>query len=193
MGPSDALVLAGSVMALMAVFFLRLSWSKPSRSNAINTVAWSLLLSGLLLGALGHGAWGLAITLLTGMVSASLLLSHSAIRSPAGKAKAANRRVHLLPEAGEPLRIGHRLATFLMAVPGSLVASLVFALGARGIASSFGWSDADANVLALLAMPVVWSVLMIQLLIAQRRKSQLLYLAVPTGLGAILLGLGPIG
>ena len=193
MALADILVLSGSATVLFAVSLLRMNWGKPGRSTALNAVAWSLLLCGLLSGASGHGAWGLAITVLAGMAIAGLLLCHSALVSPAGKAKAANRRVHMLPEAGEPKRIARRFATFVLTVPCSLAAAFIFALGARAIAAWFGWSDANANVLALLAMPVVWSVLMTQLLMTQGRKPQLLSLAMATAMGAVPLGLGAIG
>ena len=192
MEPADIITTAGSAMAVLGVFSLRVSWSKPGRSRSLNTAAWSLILSGLFMGALGHGAWGLAVTVLSGMASASLLLSHSAMCAPAGKARAMNRRARILPEESAHLRIGQRLATFLLAIPGALFAALTFSLGARAVASWCGWSEADANAFALLAMPIAWSVLMVFLLMTENRRSHVLLLALPTGAGAILIALGTI-
>lgn len=193
MEASDALVLGGAVLSALAVAALRASWGRPIRSHRLNAVAWSLLLSGLLLGVSGHGAWGLAIAVLAGMAMASLVLCHSAVLSGPGKAKAANRRAHMLPERGEPRHVSRRIGTFLLTVPASLVAAVLIAMGLRALSSQLGWSDVNANVLALLTMPIVWSAMMVQLLMARDAMSRTLGLVAPAGLGAFLILVGAIG
>ena len=47
------------------------------------------------------------------------------------------------------------------------------ALSLRGIGMASGWSEADANVAALFAVPIVWGVLACALLMQSRRRVQL--------------------
>lgn len=78
----------------------------------------------------------------------------------------------MLPERGEPRRIGRRIGTFLLVMVAGLAASIAFAVGVRGIGGALGWHEADANVIALFAVPLAWGVLATVLLMQVRRQVQ---------------------
>lgn len=179
MSTASPLVWFGSAAAVAAILLLRRAWGLPRRSAAQNGAAWALLLVAVALGLAGNGAWGAAIVSLFAMGTAALLLAHAAATARAGKARASDRKAHILPEAGEPRRIGRRLATFAITVPLALIASLLVALGARALAALAGWADADSNALALLLLPLVWGLLAFLLLMLQSRRAQFAWLALP--------------
>ena len=118
------------------------------------------------------------------------LAARAAMLAPAGKARALDRRVHMLPDAGEPRRIGGRLLTFAIIVPLALAVSLAVSLGLRALADGVGWAEADSNALTLLLLPLIWSLLAFALLMVPRRATQAMLLAVPAvaGLGMVWLG-----
>lgn len=180
----------GIAAIVVAVLHLRRAWGLPSRSAVQNAIGWALMLGGMVLALAGDGAWGLAVASLGGMTTAALLIAHAGWMSPRSKARASDRRAHMLPESGEPRRIGHRLLTFLLAVPLGFAASLLGALGARALAGMAGWNDADGNAMALLLLPVFWGILAFWLLMRQSRREQLVWLAIPAaaGLGLIWIG-----
>lgn len=190
MSSASPLVWIGSAAGVAAILLLRRAWSLPRRSAAQNGAAWALLLVGVALGIAGNGAWGAAIVSLFAMGTAALILAHAAATARPGKAHASDRKAHILPEAGEPRRIGRRLATFAIVVPFAMTASLLVALGARALAALAGWADADSNALALLLMPLVWGVLAFLLLMLPGRRAQIAWLALPAlaGLGLIWIG-----
>ena len=95
----------------------------------------------------------------------------------AGRSKPADRRVRMLPEEGESLRLGGRLLTFALVVLAGLAASLALGIALRIAALGIGWSEADANATALIAVPLVWGVLATALLMLDNRRSQLVLLA----------------
>src|SRR5690606_10393222 len=99
-------------------------------------------------------------------------------QAPAGRAPASNRRVGMLPEGGEPRRLGRRFGTFGLVIGGGLAATLGLALGLRGLATLLGWQAADSNALALLAVPVAWGALATLVMMLPRRRSQLAVLAI---------------
>lgn len=171
-----ALIVAGAVAAVLAVAVLRVSWARPKRSAGLNLVGWGLIALSAVLGWQGAGAWGAAVVGLGGMAAALVALTVAAATAPAGKAKASNRRVKMLPEAGEPKQVGRRVGTFLIVVPLALLVSLGLAVVVRALADLAGASPADSITLAFFATPIVWAILAHLLLIQQRRRSQWLVL-----------------
>ncbi|HJS10443.1 hypothetical protein [Sphingopyxis sp.] len=190
MSSTAPLVWIGAAAIVAAVLQLRRAWSLPRRSAAANGIAWALLLLGSALALAGNGAWGLAVASLFGMASAALLLAHAGWASPRGKARASERKAHMLPEQGELRHIGRRLLTFLITVPLAFAAALLATLGARAITGMAGWSDADGNAMALLLLPLLWGILAFWLLMLPRRSAQWAWLAIPAaaGLGLIFMG-----
>ncbi len=167
-----SLLLAGAFAAAAAVAMLRLAWAQRERSTALNSAGWGLLALAAVLGWAGAGAWGVSVTALVGMGVACVALTLAAASAPAGKAAASNRRVNMLPEAGEPRRIGRRLATFLIAVPLALLVSIGLAVVVRALADLAGASEADSMALAFFSAPLIWAILMHVLLIQQQRRAQ---------------------
>lgn len=183
----------GPVCVANGVVLLRLAWKKTQRSMAMNAIAWALILAGALAGVFAEGAWGLAVTALTLMLAAFAALTHSAAIAPAGKNRASTRRAHVLPDQGEPLQVPRRLATFVLSLPGAGLSALVLALGMRAGASSVGVSEANANVLALLAMPLTWATLLVCVLLVPQRRVQIACLGLPAILGCVLIWTGSAG
>lgn len=167
-----SLIAAGAFAAIAAVAVLRWAWAQRQRSAALNTAGWGLMALAAVLGWAGAGAWGVSVAALAGMGAACAALALAAVTAPAGKAAASNRRVNMLPEAGEPRRIGRRAATFLIAVPLALLVSIGLAVVVRALADLAGASEADSIALAFFSAPLIWAILMHVLLIQQRRQGQ---------------------
>lgn len=167
---------AGAAAAILAVVLLRLAWSKPKRSHALNGSGWILLLAGVVAGGAGAGAWGIAIVSLAAMVAAFVALAAAGLGSPPGRATSSSRRVGLLPEPGEPRRIGRRITTFLLTIVAGFVISISLGLSVRSLGDLLGWSASDANVAALFTVPLAWSVLVFVLLMQEQRRSQIVTL-----------------
>lgn len=164
--------------SLGGVAVLRWSWSLARRSTLANLAGWGLLAASLGLAAGIAGAWGVSVVALVGMTGAAALLGWAAATSPKGRAKASDRRVRMLPEAGEPARPGGRVLTFAMVVLAGLAASIALAIALRGAALGVGWSEADANASALFAVPLAWGVLASVLLLLDSRRQQVTALIV---------------
>jgi hypothetical protein len=147
------LIIVGAIAAAAAIGVLRLSWSRSVRSAPLNALGWGLLVLAAVLGWQGAGAWGAAVVALVGMATALAILAIAAATAPTGRALASSRRVRMLPEAGEPRRIGRRLGTFLIVLPLALLVSLGLAVVVRAIASLAGASEADSVTLAFFAHP----------------------------------------
>lgn len=169
---ASSLILAGALAAAAAVAVLRWAWAQRQRSATLNTAGWELMALAAVLGWAGAGAWGTSVVALVGMGAAFAVLTWAALMAPTGKVAASNRRVNMLPEAGEPRRIGRRVATFLIAVPLALLVSIGLAVVVRAMADLAGASEADSIALAFFSAPLIWSVLMYVLLIQQRRRGQ---------------------
>jgi hypothetical protein len=167
-----SLVWIGAALGIVGVAALRLAWAQANRSRALNGIGWLLLAVGAIAGGAGAGAWGVAVASLFPMGLAMLLLAVAAMRSPAGKTKASNRRVNMLPEAGEPKRIGRRIGTFLIVVVAGLTSSIALAVALRAAGSAIGWSEADAIAFAFFSVPIIWGILAFVLLMQQSRKAQ---------------------
>lgn len=174
-GMSPLLWLA-ALAGMAGVAVLRLAWSRKTRSAAFNGAGWALLGAAAVAGGADAGAWGIAIASLFAMGAALVVLAVAGIRSPAGRTKASSRRVGMLPEAGEPRRIGRRTVTFLLTIVAGFAVSLGLGLAVRGLGGLLGWSDANANVLALYTIPLAWTVLVFVLLMQEKRRSQVLTL-----------------
>jgi hypothetical protein len=122
---------------------------------------------------------------------ALLLLSHAAWTSPSvTAARASNRRVNMLPQAGEPLGLVRRILTFLIVAIIAMIVSVDLAVATRALLLWIGASEANAIVMAFFVMPLGWAWLAYALLMQERRALQwrlLLIYAVP---GLIMLGTG---
>jgi hypothetical protein len=90
----------------------------------------------------------------------------------------------MLPERGEPRRIGRRFGTFGLVIVAGLVVSVDLAMAIRGLGAILGWREANSNALALFTVPVAWAVLSTILLMQERRRDQVLTL-VASGLPLI--------
>jgi len=175
----DMLFLAGSASAITAILVLRFSWARPGRSLLLNSVGWLLLAVSVAAGWACAGAWGVTVISLWAMATALVVLAFAAWKSPPAKRKPSNRRAGMLPEAGEPLRFARRLTTFLLVVLAGMVSSIALAITTRWIALLFGASEANANVLALFAAPLGWTILAFLILMTDSRKRQLVIIAIP--------------
>ena len=173
----EGLLWLGAIAAIGGGGVLRWSWARKSRSSSANSAGWSLLLAACAASAVAAGAWGVTVVSLVGMTLAAILLGWAAATSPAGRSKPADRRVRMLPEEGASLRLGGRLLTFALVVLAGLAASLALGIALRIAALGIGWSEADANATALIAVPLVWAVLATALLMLDNRRSQLILLA----------------
>jgi len=171
-----SLILTGAIAAIGSVCALRANWARKERSVPLNSLGWGLMALAAVLAWQGAGAWGVAVAALAGMAVAAVLLAVAAATAPAGKAKASNRRVRMLPERGEPSQIGRRVGTFLIVVPLALLVSIGLAVVVMAIADLAGASPANSVALAFFATPLVWAILAHVLLIQQRRRAQWLVL-----------------
>lgn len=177
--PEDMLFLAGTISAIAAVLVLRFSWARPGRSRILNAVGWLLLALSIAAGWAFAGAWGVSIISLWAMATAFVVLAYAAWKSPSAKRKPSNRRAGMLPEAGEPFRLAGRLTTFLLIVLAGMVSSVALAIATRWISLLIGASEANANVLALFAAPLGWTILAFLVLMTDSRKRQLAIIAIP--------------
>lgn len=179
-----ALLWTGAVCAGGAIALLRFSWGRPKRSLALNSAAWGMLLAALALGAADAGAWGVAVVTLVALTAAFLCLAYAGMTARPGKMAASNRRVHMLPEGREPLRLGGRVLSFLLTVPGAMAVALIVSLAVRAVSEGMG--EANGNVLMLFLMPILWAVLATWLLLWPQRRRQMALLLLPAlGAGAI--------
>jgi len=180
-----AWVWAGSAMTAAAVLLLRHAWGLRARSVPLLVGAWTLLVLGLIAAGEGHGAWGVSVACLSLMLCAFACLAVAGWTAPRDKARPSQRRAHMLPDAGEPSYIGRRLLTFLITVPLALVASLALALAMRVCVSGSGGGEANANVVTLFLTPLLWSILVVLLMLAKRRRTQWLMLGTPLLVGGL--------
>lgn len=168
-----ALMWIAALLGAGGVAVLRYAWSLPRRSPSANAAGWSLLALSSLTAGMAEGAWGVAIAALCTTLAAFAVLTVAGIRSSAGRAKSSNRRVGMLPEQGEPRRIGRRAGTFALTIVAGFAVSIGLALAIGWVGRLLGWSEANANVIALFSVPLTWSVLVFVLLMQQTRRSQI--------------------
>jgi hypothetical protein len=189
---TDALLVAACAGTALGSAVLRFAWSLPRRSRIWNGAGWGLFTIGGLFGWLGAGAWGASVASLFGMGSALLFLAHAAATAPTtADAKPSSRRAGALPEAGEPWRLGRRIATFLLVVLGGMIASTSLAVAARTLLAWSGAGEANANVASFFVMPLAWTLLAFALLMEQSREQQwrLLAMSALPGVLAAVFGL----
>lgn len=175
--PQEMLFFAATAGAIAAVAVLRLSWARPRRSVALNATGWLILLLSLAAGWACAGAWGVSILSLWAMGAAFVVLAAAAWTSPPARRKPSSRRAGMLPDAGEPLRLGGRIATFLIVVLAGMVAAVALGLATRWLALLIGASAANANVLALFVVPLGWTILAFLILMTESRRHQIAILA----------------
>lgn len=173
----DVLLVLGTVGAIVAVLLLRLSWAQPRRSPSLNAAGWLFLAVSVASGWAIAGAWGVTVLSLWAMAAAFVALAFAAWKSPPARRKASNRRAGMLPEIGEPVRFGRRIATFLIVVLAGMVSAIALGIATRWISLLTGASEANANVLALFVVPLGWTVLTFLILMTDNRKRQLAILA----------------
>lgn len=176
MGGAAPLLWVAAALGVAGVAVLRFAWSLPRRSPAANGVGWGLLALSAIGAWLAEGAWGATIAALCATLAAFVILAEAGIRSPAGRAKASNRRVGMLPQAGEPRQIGRRVGTFLLVIVAGFAVSVGLGLAVRGLGGLLDWSETNANVLALYSVPMAWSVLAFVLLMQNNRRNQIVTL-----------------
>jgi hypothetical protein len=186
----DVLLWVAALAAVSGVTVLRAAWALDKRSLGANAAGWAMLAAAAGFGGAAAGAWGVAVAALVAMTAAAALLGWAALMSPPGRERASNRRVKMLPEAGEPLRLGRRLATFALVGVAGFAASIALAIGLRWLVLAIGWSEANANSLALFAVPLAWGVLATILLMQHTRRSQIATLAIASAplIPALLAG-----
>lgn len=168
---------ASSIAAVIAVAILRLSWGRPRRSTALNSAGWTVFVAAFIGGCVSAGAWGASVVSLWAIGAAMVVLGWAAWRSPPARRKASNRRAGMLPESGEPVRIGRRITTFLIVTFAAMVAAIALAVAVRWAAVIFGAAEANANVLAIFAAPVGWTILAFLILMTSSRKRQFAIIA----------------
>jgi len=120
----------------------------------------------------------MAITSLLTMTTACTLLAVAAWGSAPSKLKASNRRVGLLPEAGEPLRIGRRVITFGLVGLVAAAIGLGMAVALSALLLLAGMHEANAYALALQLMPVMWAAIAFAVLMQPSRRGQIKVLAI---------------
>lgn len=177
------LIWVGTLLAALSIVGLRLAWRLPRRSRIANAACWLLLAAGLVCGAVAAGAWGVAVASLGAMGAAMLCLAHALLIAPPDRPRPIPRRT-ADRQGGSVREIARRTGTFLLVVPGALVAALAFCLGLSALFRLAGGSEANANALALFALPLVWMGLATLMLLTGRRGVQYAALAVPFTLGA---------
>lgn len=158
--------------AVSGVAVLRLAWGRPRRSHALNAAGWGLLLAGGTGGAGAAGAWGVSVAALWAMGAAFAALAWAGLTAPEGRATASNRRVGLLPEGAEPLRLGARALTFAIVALLCAFVAVGVALGVGALLRWCGVGAANANAAALFTTPLAWAGLAYAVLMQPRRSGQ---------------------
>ena len=169
--PGDAMLWLGCALTPGGVAILRLSWSRAARSARLNTLGWGMLAGGSLLAGMAEGAWGVAVAALFAMGTAALFLARAALEQP--------RSVRRTPAPIRAIATGgrgdwaRRGATFLLAGPVALAVAVAAALAARSLAVGWRSAEADANVMVLALVPLVWPLLAFAVLMARERGRQI--------------------
>lgn len=177
MAGASPLMWIAAALGVAGITLLRFAWSLPRRSAAWNGAGWAALAGAVVAAAVGEGAWGVSIAAMFAMAAACITLAVAGLGSPRGRATASKRRVGMLPEAGEPRRIGRRIGTFALVVVAGFAVSVGMAMAVRGLGDLLGWSEANGNAAALFTVPLAWAVLATVLLMQTRRRGQIVTLA----------------
>ena len=178
MAGAAPLVWLATALGVAGVVALRLAWSRERRSPIENAIGWTLLLSATVLAAQAEGAWGVSIGALAAMLMAFAFLAVAGARSPARVARGSSRRAGMLPESGEPRRIGRRFGTFALTIVAGFAVAIGLAMFVITLGGWLGWSAANANALALFSVPITWGLLVFAVLMqASRRRQAIIMLA----------------
>lgn len=164
--------LAGA-LAVAGVIVLRLSWARPVRSAGTNAAGWGLLLAAVIVGGSEAGAWGVAVASLFATGASMVLLFKAVFEQPRWTRPAKPLRQPGKAAGDEGSSVGRSLATFAIAGPLTLIASVLAALAGRLALLASGAVEADANVAVLGLVPLVWPILAFALLMIEKRKTQL--------------------
>jgi hypothetical protein len=178
-------------LGVAAIALLRFAWSLPRRSRGWTSAAWVTLAVSVLSGWQAGGAWGVSVAALVTMAAACVPLALACTDAPRRNGKTAERSPAMPPR--EPRRIVRRVITFLLVMPGGLVAAMGLGFVVRGLGSASHWGEANANVAALYAVPIAWAVLAVVLLMQMRRISQFVTLLACVAVSApfLLVNVGP--
>jgi hypothetical protein len=161
------MIWAGTFLAILSIAVLHYAWRRPRRVTALNSLAWGLLLLGLVLGGVADGAWGVTVAALAATATALALLVPDALTARPQPQRGSERRANMLPERA-PLRLGRRASTFVLTVPAALIVAVLLSVGAHALAGLAGWHPADSVVLALMLMPLLWAILATLVLMTRR-------------------------
>lgn len=175
---------SGLAATVAGIALVRFGWSRGRRRGAVATVAgWSALAAGLLLLAGLAGAWGISVGAMAAMLGASLFLLRAAWASPEARERPVREpapTVRLRPADARDL--ARRVGIFLIVVPGGFAASAGVSLALQALARAGGWQEANSTTLALLAFPLVWTLLTVVLMLRTRIAAMLKSLA---GIGVV--------
>lgn len=176
----------GSTLGAFAVAVLRISWSLPQRSLALNVLGWGMMAAGVaMLGSTG-GAWGIAVGAIIAMLAAGLLLLEAAVRSPQRRRPNGEPAPPGPVQANDGLALARRISVFLLVVPGAFVAAILVALAALGISRLAGWAEANALALAFWVFPLAWTGILLALMFRDTLRSAAGILAALAGGGGFL-------
>lgn len=178
MTSGDVFLAMASAAGVAGVVTLRLAWARSRRSMPLNALGWALLLGSAIVGCIAAGAWGTSVAALWAMGAAFVLLAYAGFASVPAKATASNRRAGMLPEGGEPLRIGGRFLTFLLVGLVSALPSVGVALALAALGRLLGWSTANGLALAFFAVPLAWMLIAYAVLMQPARSGQIKVLAI---------------
>jgi len=159
--------------ALGGIAVLRAAWAQATRLPVLTVAGWGLLAVSTLAGGALGGAWGVAAAWMAAMAVALVAMAHAAATAPrSARASAPTRKAGIAPP-GEPLHLGRRALTFLIAVPLALASSIAFAIGLRAALVLAGAGEANANAVGLFAVPLAWGILACVVLMRERRGAQI--------------------
>lgn len=176
----------GCALCGFAVVVLRISWTLPQRSLALNGLGWGMAAAGLAVLGSSDGAWGIAVGAIIAMLAAGLFLLEAAVKSP--QRRRGNREPAPFGpvEARDGLALGRRISVFLLAVPGAFMAAILVALAALGIARLVGWAEANALALSFWVFPLAWTGMVLALMFRDSLRSAAGFLAAIAGGGGLL-------
>ena len=171
--------------AILGIVVLRQSWGRPGRSILRNTAGWLLLVAGAIAGWVAAGAWGMAVAALVATGIAGLVLALAAFEKPK-----AIRRAGVAENGATSATSGgwHRgILTFFLTGPMALIVAVAVALAVRSVAIRWPLAKADANVMVLALVPLVWPLLTCAMLMTSNRRPQIAMLVVPLAVALVPL------
>ncbi|MHA6723749.1 hypothetical protein [Sphingomonas sp. RS2018] len=161
-----------------AVLIVRAGWAGRVR---LAHTGWAVAAAALLALMWRDGAWGLAIGIVAGSVTALALVLYAAWISPA-KVRRPSREA---PAITIPYRLPdilRRLAVFVLAVPVAFAAAQWLVFGAQAFARHAGVGESDATVLTLALQPVLWGAIVV----AQLTRANAARMIAPPAVAALV-------